>query len=55
MSENEPAAVASTSELCKKGDPIPVDTESESELTDDEERAVCVKGAHHKFYGFMSI
>ena len=46
MSENEPAAVASTSELCKKGDPIPVDTESESELTDDEERAVCVKGAH---------
>jgi hypothetical protein len=32
MSENEPAAVASTSELCKKGDPIPVDTESESEL-----------------------
>jgi hypothetical protein len=29
MSENGPAAVASTSGLCKKGGPIPVDTESE--------------------------
>jgi hypothetical protein len=37
MSENGPAAVASTSGLCRKGGPIPVDTESESELTDDEE------------------
>jgi hypothetical protein len=27
MSENGPAAVASTSELCKKGDTIPVGTE----------------------------
>jgi hypothetical protein len=37
MSENGPAAVSSTSGLRKKGGPIPVDTESESELTDDEE------------------
>lgn len=59
MSENGPAAVASTSGLCRKGGPIPVDTESESELTDDEEPCcVCQKSSPdriHQVYGIEFV
>jgi hypothetical protein len=59
MSENGPAAVASTSGFCRKGGPIPVDTESESELTDDEEPCcVCQKSSPdgiHQVYGIEFV